>query len=432
MNADTVAYLIEWLAGEAYAPYVGYTGDPARFADYRVVIIPAQDFVSHTSVGKTPEGCVTGAPQLPLADIAGTPLLFGTPHVVRQGDTIVVHADIIASTCFLVGRYEEAARPRERDAHGRFPGRSSLPWRAGFLFRPVADEYAALLRRWLREAGVPVPADRPRLRNLYLTHDIDAPFLYRSWKGVVRSLLNRRGIAATLRNKFGHPETDPWYTFPQLFRLDRQIADAVGADRCKVIYFVKAGRGYELQDKPYYRLRSRDIQRLIGAIEDEGAEIGLHATYRAGRFPLFVAHEKAHLEDVLGHPVHANRHHFLAWREPQDGDDLERAGITHDFTLGYADIAGFRLGTSRPVRYINPLTGRLSPTLTLHPLTAMDATLLEPRYMHLAPHEAFDHCRTLLLAAAAHSGEATFLLHNSTPFPSCLSRIPALLAPLIP
>ena len=31
-----------------------------------------------------------------------------------------------------------------------------------------------------------------------------------------------------------------------------------------------------------------------------------------------------------------------------------RAGITDDFTMGYADIAGFRLGTCRSVRWINP------------------------------------------------------------------------------
>ena len=33
---------------------------------------------------------------------------------------------------------------------------------------------------------------------------------------------------------------------------------------------------------------------------------------------------------------------------------LEKAGITDDFTIGYPDVAGFRLGTSRPVHWINP------------------------------------------------------------------------------
>jgi hypothetical protein len=140
----------------------------------------------------------------------------------------------------------------------------------------------------------------------------------------------------------------------------------------------------------------------------------LHASYRAGRFPLFIAREKAHLEDVLGHPVYANRHHYLAGREPQDTAALEQAGITDDYTMGYADIAGFRLGTARPVRYIDPADGRVSDSLTLHPLTAMDATLLKPHYMGLSPDDARRHCRLLLDATTQVSGEATFLLHNST------------------
>jgi hypothetical protein len=160
MTPHTVDYLLSWLVGEDFARFIGYTDDEARFADYRVVILPSWH--------------IGGAlPHLPLAEIEGIPLLFGEPHVSRRGDTLVVHADVIASTFFLVSRYEELARPRERDEHGRFPGRSSLPCCAGFIHRPVADAYGALLRRWLREVGVPVPADRPSLQNLYLTHDVD-------------------------------------------------------------------------------------------------------------------------------------------------------------------------------------------------------------------------------------------------------------------
>ncbi len=45
---------------------------------------------------------------------------------------------------------------------------------------------------------------------------------------------------------------------------------------------------------------------------------------------------------------------------------FEDAGITDDYTMGYADQVGFRLGTARPVRCIYPATRHLSRRLTLH------------------------------------------------------------------
>lgn len=58
---------------------------------------------------------------------------------------------------FLISRYEEMVRRGLRDEHGRFPGKESLPYRAGFLHRPIVDEYRMLLHRWLRQSRLRVP-----------------------------------------------------------------------------------------------------------------------------------------------------------------------------------------------------------------------------------------------------------------------------------
>jgi hypothetical protein len=91
---------------------------------------------------------------------------------------------------------------------------------------------------------------------------------------------------------------------------------------------------------------------------------------------------------------------------------LEKAGITDDYTMGYADVAGFRLGTSLPVRYINPSTRRLSP-LTLHPLTIMDGTLSDVKYMNLTSDRAEDYCKRLIQNIRHVTGELTLLWHNT-------------------
>ena len=83
---------------------------------------------------------------------------------------------------------------------------------------------------------------------------------------------------------------------------------------------------------------------------------------------------------------------------------LEKAGITDDFTMGYPDVAGFRLGTSRPVHWINPENKRISP-LILHPLAIMECSLNEPVYMNLGYEGALAYSTQLIKQVASANGE---------------------------
>ena len=91
---------------------------------------------------------------------------------------------------------------------------------------------------------------------------------------------------------------------------------------------------------------------------------------------------------------------------------LADAGITDDFTMGFADEAGFRLQTTRAVRWINPQTMRLT-SLTLHPLTVMDGTLSNADYMNLNEDEAYFLCERLFSKVQMHHGDLCLLWHNS-------------------
>ena len=147
-----ISYITKFLIGGEKAgtlsSLVGYTSDPNKFSRYRVVIIPSPFFRDEVY------GTSESMPKLPLEKIEGVPLLFGSSKTEWQGDTWVVHADIIASAYFLLTRYEEIRKRNIRDIHGRFPGKESLPFKAGFIHRPIVDEYGRLLRRWLRQARV--------------------------------------------------------------------------------------------------------------------------------------------------------------------------------------------------------------------------------------------------------------------------------------
>ena len=81
--------------------------------------------------------------------------------------------------------------------------------------------------------------------------------------------------------------------------------------------------------------------------------------------------------------------------------------------MGYADVAGFRLGTCKAVRWINPMTRQLT-SLTLHPLTVMDCTLSDPQYMNLSYVEALTYCISLIKRIREVGGEVVTLWHNTS------------------
>ncbi|GHT03602.1 polysaccharide deacetylase [Bacteroidia bacterium] len=401
---------------------VGYTSDATEFARYKVVIVKS-DFFDDAVYGTA-----KSLPKLPLKEIENMPFLYGEDKIERQGDTIILHADLIASTYFLISRYEEILRREVRDQHGRFIGKKSLPGQAGFIHRPIVDEYGAWLRRCLHDAGCHVNEPQRALHQIYLTHDVDAIAHYRNIRSVVGALIsplskwkgaggeaNPAEAKIALKTYFGGIQHDPWFTFPTLLKQNHKLKN-----RAETIVFVKSGGGKSPEDKPRMNTASPDFQYLFELLKNNDAKIGLHASYAAGIAPNLVASEKTTLKHSLppslfgeGLGVRLNRHHYLSSREPEDMQGLIEANITDDFTMGYADVAGFRLGTCRAVRWINPNTKTLT-SLWLHPLTAMDGTLNDERYMHLNENEAYDYVTKLIDVTQKYNGDVCLLWHNTS------------------
>lgn len=406
---DFIQYIIRFLLGDdipgEYITAIGYTADPRLYNKYSIVIHPSGFFDSQLY------GKPSSIPTLPLKLTDDIPLLFGEAKEEMIGDTLVLRADLVASTYFLITRYEEMIRRDMRDEHGRFPGKQSLPYKAGFLHRPVVEEYGLYLRNKLRQLGLQLHEEKPGIRQIYLTHDVDAPFYCRSWRNVIREIKNGENIITALKIKNGNLESDPFYTFPKLFAENEKLVTALGKDRCKVICFFKAG-GNSVQDKPVYKLIGKDIKNLFALCDQFQVEIGLHSSYQAGNNPELIVKEKKKLESAIKKEIKLNRHHFLSFREPEHTAFLQKAGIFEDFTLGYADVAGFRLGTCRSVRWINPATRKLTSFL-LHPLTIMECSLSEKKYMGLSYEEALAYSLGLINQTATHKGDLVLLWHNT-------------------
>ena len=412
---EIINYIIRFLVGEEVSPKiiakVGYTSNPKEFSKYKLVIFPSA-FFSEEVYG-SPESL----PNLPLKIWEESPILFGDAAVEQVGNTKILYADLIASTYFLISRYEEMVHRDTRDFHGRFPGKESLPYRAGFIDSPLVEEYANLLHEQLREVGLVVSEPPKQIRKMYLTHDIDQLSHYRNIRGFMGGLL--RGIRwpkegnKAIKSYFGGLKYDPWYTLPWLFKLDNSLRNVVGDGRCEAIAFIKVGGGLRKEDKPFITHHIQDFQSLITLCRQKKVTFGLHSSYEAGMNPLRIEEEKLHLERFSKKKITDNRHHFLDSREPEDMQALIDFGITDDFTMGYADVSGFRLGTCHAVKWINPVTRQLT-SLTLHPLTVMDGSLSDSRYMFMNAHEAYEYCIRLINTVESWNGELVLLWHNTS------------------
>lgn len=360
---EIIDYIITWLCygDEEVAKRVAYTADESALEKYDVIIVP------NGLLGK----------ELVVPELK--------KPVVEQPakGKAIIRTDIVYSTFFFTSRAEELINAK-RDEHGRFAARFSALSYKSRLQIPRLDEYARLV---LKQLDLPLP--EPGFGHIYLTHDIDTITQYRHLRGAIGGI--RRGEWKQVLASWQNIHKDPLYTYPWILEQDKKVANA------ETIYFVKRtkGKGY---DYPQYRLWGRDYKHLKHMLRHNNAYIGVHGSYY-GDIP------KIEYSRMF-------RAHYLKC----DIDRMQRladAGYTDDFTMGFADSVGFRLQTSRAVRWINPKTMQLT-NLTLHPLLVMDNTLSQANYMNLTEDEAYFLCERLIDKVRLHHGDLCLLWHNST------------------
>lgn len=411
---DIIAYILQFLIGEhvpsEIVKLIGYTDNPEEYTQYKLVIKPSAFFDQQNY------GTEASLPKQPLQQWEEVPILYGEDTTEMIDGTLIIHADIVAGTYFLISRYEEMVRRKTRDAHNRFPGKESLPYKAGFIDRPIIEEWGALLRAKIRETGIEINEAPQKINKVYLTHDVDQLAHYRNIRGMMGGFL--RGIKRpkegkkALKSYFGGLIFDPWYTFPYLYKLDNELKQKMGNDRCEVITFLRSYSGKRKEDKPLANLLHPDYKTLIRYTKRKKISLGLHTSYEAGCNPLLISEEKKRLDKFARIDTTYNRNHYLNNREPEDFEYLISCGITDDFSMGYADMAGFRLGTCRPVRWINPVTKKLTD-LILHSLIIMDCTLNEKKYMYMNAHDAYQYCVQLINCVEKFNGDINLLWHNT-------------------
>ncbi len=335
------------------------------------------------------------------------------PFAARREDGVIVfYVDIVAAAFFMLSRWEETVL-RVRDTHGRFPATASVANRLGFLDRPIVDEYALILREWIkvfRPGWTPRP---PRLA-VKLSHDIDFLKRFPTWQTGAQSVLSGLLRERNIREVWGTcvdavaqivaPELGSY--FKGVYKLARtSAAHGINND---AFFFMATEQG--LFDSNY-DISSPAVRRCIDKLRDWGFEIGFHASYRTFDEPKRLATEFARVRAVCGEGLYGGRQHYLRFQVPVTWRYWEQVGLRYDSTLGYADHEGFRCGTCHQFKPFDVEQDRELGIWEM-PLIAMDTTLRS--YRGFAPEHAA--VRMLELAGRCERVGGTFALlwHNSS------------------
>jgi hypothetical protein len=348
-----------------------------------------------------------------FGDGSGQPLFEHDP----EASTAELHLDVLGGAFFGLTRYEERADGRPGDEHGRFPANASLAKRAGFLRRPIVDEYAEVLRSALHVIWPRLPKP-PREGAVWLTHDVDWPLvtLRRSAREIARSAaadivarhspaLAHQRVRAWRLGRRGDFRADPGDTFDFL----ASVAEAAGVPA--TFTFLPAG-GAALDGR--YRLSDPWIRRLLRRLAGAGHEIGFHASYDSYDDPGRIRAEFETLRReaaLLGihQPAWRGRQHFLRWRNPVTWRAWSDAGLALDSSVAFAEAPGFRAGTCHAYPVFDLDQRRELPLVEL-PLTLMDVSAT--RYERLDYNRTVELARELGTACRRVGGTFVLLWHN--------------------
>jgi hypothetical protein len=316
-------------------------------------------------------------------------------------------SDVLSSIFYVLTRMEEYF-DCERDIHDRFSGSHSVLYSNGWLEFAMCDRWAESIIQSLLENGHVTPEKQLNVPvDIHPTFDIDNAFAYQN-KGFLRSVFStfrdvKNWDTKRLRERFNvltGKIKDPYDTF--------NVIRSISERGFKVHVFWLLG-DYATFDKNCSHKKMNHQEKIKDM--NKYVTLGIHPSYRSNANSSQVMIEKERLEKSISRKVKHSRQHFLKLIFPQTYHDLLHAGITNDYTMGYADHVGFRSGTARSFQWFD-LSANQITTLTIHPFVYMDGTLNE--YLNLDLAASKHKIANLYNEVRTYGGCFRFIWHNET------------------
>ncbi len=399
---NRVAYIWDYIFGERFGISYSVTSDLEMFKNEAQPKINYSD----TDLG-------SGFWICPSALLFETGVHLGKPEVRKEpylqlfpqekGD---FPFDIFSACFWLITRYEEYSC-KENDSHGRYYASLSLSFQEKFLERPIIDEWLIKFKAKLSEFFPQIQFKQEQFEVLP-TIDVDSAWCYKN-KGLLRFLgavgrdVLRRDFK-TLKDRLLvvlSLKDDPHYQFMQLKKWYQEF-------HLRPLFFVLASE-YSSFDKNT-SVKKKSFKTFVKDIASFG-EPAIHFSYFASKDTHKMAKELQTLSRLVGQKITKNRQHFLRFNLPEYYRNIEKQGITDDYSMGYADHIGFRAGTSRPFLFYDLEQERISH-LRIHPFCIMDVSL--KNYQKKTQLEAWGEIERMMQRLQKVEGKFITLWHNES------------------
>ncbi len=314
--------------------------------------------------------------------------------------------DPLASVFYTLSRMEEYLTD-QRDSLGRFPGKKSILYQNDWHEKAMCDRWSNDFLYFLKEkCGLNW---HPKLERIACmpTFDIDNAFAYqhknqlRTKLATAKDMFYARKERLSDRKKVLAGEMkDPYDTY--------DFIETLSMTGAKITIFWLLG-DYGPYDKNISH--QHPAQRALILHMSNFADIGIHASYGSNDSEFQLLTEIQRLSEITETNITKNRQHFLMLHLPDTYQALVRQNITDDYSMGYADIAGFRAGTARSFPWFDLEKNDIT-SLMIHPFSYMDGTLKE--YLNLEPNEAKLKIAELFKEVCLYGGQFSYIWHNET------------------
>jgi len=319
----------------------------------------------------------------------------------------------------LSGKSEMACS--ERDSHERVPAARMRLVELGLLDLPVVDLLAEYLIDRVRSMCQVLPKPQGDFR-IIPTHDVDAPYKYafrtpfEFIRGLAADAVRGEPLSNLIRApllwrrvRSGDIDSDPFNCFARILALN----ESHGLQ--SEFYFIANHSAGRIDGD--YDIGHPLMRALLKNVVDRGHLVGLHSSYNAPFDSNILRRERARLQKLAvdsgyRHSIDFVRNHYLRFNPLITPGVLSTCGFTHDSTLGFADVAGFRRGTCRPfplwdIEKNQPLD------IIERPLIAMECSLISDRYEGLSHADAVVRLDRLKAECRRFGGHMVVLWHNN-------------------
>lgn len=328
----------------------------------------------------------------------------------------LLYQDLFGSVFYYITCFEEYLSC-SRDKHDRVLVDND------FFDRPIADE---LLERFWQDLSSKWPSLKreDKAFKIFTTCDVDTPFLNSSRsikttiKKMVGDVIRRKSLkecSLTLFRyfdyKLGTYFLDPYYQ--SIFYIMKKNEEK---GLRAAFYFICDSKNLELDAT--YKITDKNIEKLMLEIIKRGHEIGIHGSYETYKDRDQYEKEFISLRDQLielgiNNPVIGGRQHYLRWDPRVTPNIMNDVGQVYDTTLGYAERAGFRCGTSHEF-HMYDLSARRKLNLIQRPLILMESSVIFKSYMNYGyTDKALEFMLNLKSKCKNSHGMFTLLWHNS-------------------